>query len=69
MPESQQKGSYTVSFPVTRLGWREAEVRFTPRGSRTVTLTLMGPWEEASRGVVYRAECWGGTFRLSLLAG
>ena len=56
MPESQQSAVYTVNIPVTRLGWREARVRFTPRGSGTVTLTLMGPWEEASRGVVYRQE-------------
>ena len=56
VPESQQSAAYTVNFPVSRLGWREAAVRFTPSGSGTVTLTLMGPWEEASAGVVYRQE-------------
>jgi endoglucanase len=54
--ENQRSWAFTVNFPVSRLGWREITVRFTPSGSGDVTLTLMGPWEEASRGVVYRQE-------------
>jgi endoglucanase len=54
--ESEQTRGYTVNFPVTHLGWRPLAVRFVPVQSGTVTLTLMGPFEEASKGVVYRQE-------------
>ena len=54
--EAEQPRGYTVNFPVTHLGWRALTVRFTPAGNGTVTLTLMGPFEEASKGVVYRQE-------------
>ena len=54
--ESEQARGYTVNFPVTHLGWRSLAVRFKPAHSGTVTLTLMGPYEEASKGVVYRQE-------------
>jgi endoglucanase len=54
--ESEQPRGYTVNFPVTHLGWRALTVRFTPARNGTVTLTLMGPFEEASKGVVYRQE-------------
>ena len=54
--ESEQPRGYTVSFPITHLGWRSLAVRFKPVESGTVTLTLMGPFEEVSKGVVYRQE-------------
>ena len=54
--ESEQARGYTVNFPVTHLGWRALAVWFKPAHSGTVTLTLMGPFEEASKGVVYRQE-------------
>ena len=53
---AEQPRGYTVNFPVTHLGWRSLAVRFRPARSGTVTLTLMGPFEEASKGVVYRQE-------------
>jgi endoglucanase len=53
---SEQPRGYTVSFRVTHMGWRSVTVRFTPTQSGTVTLTLMGPYEEASKGVIYRQE-------------
>lgn len=56
LAEDQQSKAFTVNFPVSRLGWREVKIRFTPAGSGDVTLTLMGPWEQASQGVVYRQE-------------
>ena len=46
--ESEQPRGYTVNFPVTHLGWRSLAVRFKPAETGTVTLTLMGPFEEAS---------------------
>ncbi|MGO9913822.1 MAG: glycoside hydrolase family 5 protein [Isosphaeraceae bacterium] len=54
--ETEQPLGYTVNVPVARLGWRLVAVRFTPQRSGTVTLTLMGPYDEASKGVLYRQE-------------
>ncbi|APW61403.1 glycoside hydrolase family 5 protein [Paludisphaera borealis] len=56
LPADRQTGSYTVNFPVSRIGWRGLSVRFTPRATGTVAVTLMGPWEQASPGVLYRQE-------------
>ena len=56
VPEAQQSRGYTVNLPVTHIGWRSLAVGFTPARDGTVTLSLMGPWEEASKGVVYRQE-------------
>lgn len=56
IPESERPLSLTVSFPVTHRGWRTAAVRFTPARSGMITLTLMGPWEEAEKGVIYKQE-------------
>jgi endoglucanase len=55
-PQFEQPRAYTVSFPITHLRWRSMAVRFTPARDGTVTLTLMGPWEEASKGLIYRQE-------------
>ncbi len=54
--ETEQPLGYTVNVPVTHLGWRLVTVRFTPLRSGAVTLTLMGPYDEASKGVLYRQE-------------
>lgn len=54
--ETEQPLGYTVSFPVNHIGWRSIAVRFTPQQSGTVILTLMGPYDEASKGVIYRQE-------------
>jgi endoglucanase len=56
VPEAEQLRGYTVDFPVSLLGWRTASIRFTPARSGTVTLSLMGPWEQASPGLLYRQE-------------
>jgi endoglucanase len=54
--ESDQPRGYTVSLPVSHIGWRSFSIEFTPSRAGTVTLTLMGPWEEASKGALYREE-------------
>jgi endoglucanase len=56
VPEADQPRGYTVSLPVNHIGWRSLSIEFTPSRSGTVTLTLMGPWEEASKGIMYREE-------------
>jgi len=56
VPESNRPRGYTVNFAISHTGWRATAVRFTPAASGPVTLTLMGPWEEQSRGVLYRQE-------------
>jgi endoglucanase len=56
VPEADQPRGYTINFAVTHVGWRNLAIEFTPARSGTVTLTLMGPWQEASKGEVYREE-------------
>ncbi|HEY0455718.1 MAG TPA: glycoside hydrolase family 5 protein [Verrucomicrobiae bacterium] len=48
--------SYTANFAVSRLDWTECAIRFLPLASGVVELKLMGPWEEASAGMLYREE-------------
>ncbi len=54
--ESEQPRGYTVNFPITHRGWKPLAVRFTPVHDGTVSLSLMGPWEQVSPGVLYRQE-------------
>src|SRR5437660_5389553 len=56
VPEADRVRSYTVHFPITHLAWRECAFRFVPEGSGPLTLSLLGPWEEASPGVIYRQD-------------
>ncbi len=56
VPEADQSRGYTINFAVTHVGWRSLAIEFTPKSSGRVRLTLMGPWEEASKGVIYREE-------------
>ncbi len=56
LPPARQTSVYTVNFPISRIGWRPLAVSFTPTGSGIVTLSLMGPWEQASPGVLYRQD-------------
>jgi endoglucanase len=56
VPESEQPRGYTVDFPISHRAWKPLAVRFTPVHDGTVTLSLMGPWEQASPGVIYRQE-------------
>jgi endoglucanase len=56
VPEADRLRGYTVNFPITHFGWSQHAMSFTPAGSGTVTLTLMGPWEQASCGAIYRQE-------------
>jgi endoglucanase len=61
VPESERSRGYTVNFRVNHMAWREFAVRFTPSGTGTVSLTLMGPWQQASQGVLYKEEVlWDG---------
>jgi len=46
--------SYTANFAVSHYAWNEVAVRFVPAADGLVELKLMGPWEEASKGVAYR---------------
>jgi endoglucanase len=56
LPESVRSRGYTVSFPVSFTRWRPLAIQFTPDRAGTITLTLLGPWEEVSKGVPYRQE-------------
>ena len=54
-PQAKNRG-YTANFAVSHYAWSEIKVGFVPQGDGSVELKLMGPWEEASRGVLYREE-------------
>ena len=54
----EQPRGYSVQTSVSHLAWREFELRFTPAASGDVTLTLMGPWQEATKGTLYQAEVY-----------
>ena len=56
LPEGQRERGYSVNFSLNRLASAEIEVRFEPKAAGNVTLSLMGPWEEASKGLLYKAE-------------
>ncbi len=55
-PEAERPRGYTVNLSVTHRAWREFTIQFTPAADGHVTLMLMGAWEEASPGVLYRQE-------------
>jgi endoglucanase len=58
--EARPRG-YTINFPITALGWRNLAIQFVPAKAGTVTLALMGPYQEESKGVIYRQEVlWDG---------
>jgi endoglucanase len=65
VPEADRARSYTAQFPITHLAWSECALRFVPEGSGSLTLSLMGPWEEASQGVLYREEVLWDALRVS----
>lgn len=56
VPETDRPRGYTVNFSISHMAWREIAVRFMPKSSGPVTLKLMGPWEEQSKGVIYQEE-------------
>jgi endoglucanase len=53
---ASQPRSYTVNFETTHCGWTEAAFRFTAVSNGTVTLTLLGPYENSTNGNIYRQE-------------
>jgi endoglucanase len=65
VPEAERARSYTVQFPITHLAWSECALRFAPEGSGSVTLSLTGPWEEASPGAVYREGVFWDAFQVT----
>ena len=53
---TNQPLSYTVSFNICHFAWTEAAFNFTPASNGPVTITLRGPWEQSSNGLIYRQE-------------
>ncbi len=59
--EEEKDRGYTVQFPVTRLGWRALTIQMMPAHDGQLTISLMGPYEVASPGQIYRQELdWDG---------
>src|SRR3954462_1798860 len=58
--EAKNRG-YTANFAISHYAWSAFAVRFIPAADGTVELKLMGPWQEASKGVLYQQEVlWDG---------
>lgn len=55
---SAQPRSLTVEIAISSLGWREFAVQFTPSRSGTVTMHLMGPFEQVDGQVVRQEVLW-----------
>ncbi|HYE30660.1 MAG TPA: glycoside hydrolase family 5 protein [Methylomirabilota bacterium] len=57
-PAAEQPRTYTANFGITRFSWTTVALRFVPERTGFVTLSLMGPWEEATpgSGTIYRQE-------------
>ena len=55
-PPPEQPRGYSVQFNVTRFATNEFSMRFVPQESGSVALALMGPWEEATKGLIYQEE-------------
>lgn len=55
-PAAEQPRGYTVHCAVSHIAWREFSIQFLPAKSGRVTLTLMGPWEQASPGELVQQE-------------
>ena len=59
IPAADQPRSYTVYFSAPHFLWSECEFQFTPSGSGTVELRLIGPWEQSpGSGPIYRQEIY-----------
>src|SRR5262249_19961847 len=56
VPEADRPRGYTAQMPVRHLAWSQFSLRLTPAKNAIVTLTLMGPWEEARKGLLYKQE-------------
>ena len=61
MPAKDQPRGYVVSGPVSHRGWREWSLTFVPKNSGSVTLSLLGPWEQQAPEVLFKQELfWDG---------
>lgn len=47
---------FTVNFSITHFAPKSIEMRFVPATDGTVTLSLMGPFEEVAKGELFREE-------------
>src|SRR4051794_17242695 len=51
-----QPRSYTVNFTASHFSWTPATFKFTPASNGIVTLTLRGPYELSTNGLIYKQE-------------
>lgn len=47
---TEQARSYSVHFGIARFAWTEIAFQFVPQNNGSITLTLMGPWDESKPG-------------------
>src|SRR5437773_5715619 len=54
---SEQPRTYWIRFPIVRWAWSEFSMQFRPLRTGTVTLSLLGDWEEVTPGgAIYQQE-------------
>jgi endoglucanase len=56
--KEKQSGTITADFTIWPLGWREFELQFTPGRSGTITLDLLGPYEQANQQTIKQEVLW-----------
>jgi endoglucanase len=57
LPAAVQPRTYSAQFNIVRFAWLEAAFQFTPQSNGTVTVQLMGQWEQPpGGGAIYRQE-------------
>ena len=65
MPAKDQPRGYVVSGPVSHRGWREWSLTFVPKNSGSVTLSLLGPWEQQAPEVLFKQELFWDEFEVT----
>jgi len=53
---AEQPRSFTINYTVSHFGWMPATFRFTPASNGVVTLTIRGPWEMGTNGLIWKQE-------------
>ena len=57
LPAADQPRTYSAQFNIVRFAWQSAAFQFTPQSNGTVTVRLMGQWEQPpGGGAIYRQE-------------
>jgi len=65
LPADHQGRSLTIDFPITHFAATDFAGTFVPKGTGTIQLKLMGPWQQAPGGELYRQRVAWEALRVS----